>query len=196
MGKCSCHPAIETSYICMKHNIYLCEECLKCRDPELFCKFRSSCPIWFMDKKMAGLDEEKEIEKEMYKVIFEPDNKEIEIPKGTSLLEAAQKADIHINASCNGKGSCGKCKLILQSGNVKKEPTSLLSEQEKEKDYVLACQTFVQGDITIKIPDETIERKLKVAGMGKEATDRLKGLVKDIEPMLKEISLELEPPTN
>jgi len=131
----------------------------------------------------------------MCKVIFEPDNKEIEISKGTSLLEAAQKADVHINASCNGKGSCGKCKLILKSGNVKNETTALLSDQEKEKDYVLSCQTFVQEDVIVKIPDEILEKKLKVAGMGKEATDRLKGLVSDIQPMLKEIFLELEPPT-
>jgi uncharacterized 2Fe-2S/4Fe-4S cluster protein (DUF4445 family) len=71
----------------------------------------------------------------------------------------------------------------------------LLSDQEKEKDYVLACQTFVQEDVIVKIPDEILEKKLKVAGMGKEATDRLKGLVSDIQPMLKEIFLELEPPT-
>ncbi len=195
MGKCSCHPEIESSYICMKHNVYLCEECLKCRDPELFCKFRSSCPVWFMDKKMKGLDEEKTAEEQICKVFFEPDNKEAEIAKGASLLDAAQKADVHINASCNGKGSCGKCKLVLISGNVRKEDTALLSDNEKEKSYVLACQTFVQGDVRVKIPDETIEKKLKVAGMGKEVTDRLKGLVSDIQPMLKEISLELEPPT-
>ncbi len=35
----------------MKHAVYLCEDCLRCRDPELFCKFRSACPIYFMDKK-------------------------------------------------------------------------------------------------------------------------------------------------
>ncbi|MBW1697619.1 MAG: hypothetical protein JRH18_01010 [Deltaproteobacteria bacterium] len=51
MGKCSCHPEIETSYMCMKHTVYLCKECLKCRDPEIYCKFRNSCPIWFMQKK-------------------------------------------------------------------------------------------------------------------------------------------------
>ena len=35
----------------MKHNMYLCEECLQCRDPELYCKYRTSCPIHFMNKK-------------------------------------------------------------------------------------------------------------------------------------------------
>jgi hypothetical protein len=51
MGKCSCRPEIETSYLCMKHHVYLCEECLECRDPNIYCKFRSACPIWFMQKK-------------------------------------------------------------------------------------------------------------------------------------------------
>ncbi len=51
MGKCINHPDRETSYLCMKYNTYLCEECLKCRDPELYCKFRPSCPIWFLSKQ-------------------------------------------------------------------------------------------------------------------------------------------------
>jgi hypothetical protein len=51
MGQCACNPEIETRFLCMKHDRYLCEECLKCQDPELYCKFRSSCPIWFLEKK-------------------------------------------------------------------------------------------------------------------------------------------------
>jgi len=35
----------------MKHNIYMCEECIKCRDPEIYCKFRPSCPIWHIHKE-------------------------------------------------------------------------------------------------------------------------------------------------
>lgn len=51
MGTCVHHPDRETSYLCMKHNVYLCESCLQCRDPELYCKFRQSCPIWFIHKE-------------------------------------------------------------------------------------------------------------------------------------------------
>lgn len=51
MGRCINHPEKETSFMCMKNNIYLCEDCLKCRDPKIHCKFRSSCPIWFMEKR-------------------------------------------------------------------------------------------------------------------------------------------------
>ncbi|MEJ2658504.1 MAG: ASKHA domain-containing protein [Desulfobacterales bacterium] len=150
-----------------------------------------------MERRKARWEKEKRADESIkkYKVVFKPENKEIEIRQESTLLDAARDADIHINASCNGKGSCGKCKLIIESGNIKSDPTSLLSAREKEKNYILACQTKVFGDVTVRIPDETIERKLKVAGMGQDAASRLKGLVKEIRPMLIEIPLELEPPT-
>ena len=51
MGTCTNHPGRETSFMCSKHGIYLCEECLECRDPEIYCKFRTACPIWFEHKE-------------------------------------------------------------------------------------------------------------------------------------------------
>jgi uncharacterized 2Fe-2S/4Fe-4S cluster protein (DUF4445 family) len=85
--------------------------------------------------------------------------------------------------------------LIIASGNIETQPTPLLTEDEKAKGYVLACQTLVKGPVETRIPEETLARKLKVAGMGQDATARMTGLVKTIDPMLKEISLELDPPT-
>ncbi len=57
MKKCVNHSDRETSYLCLKYNVPLCEECLGCSDSELYCKFRSSCIIWFMTKKRDGMDE-------------------------------------------------------------------------------------------------------------------------------------------
>ena len=135
MGKCRNHPNRETNYLCSKHNVYMCEECLKCNDPEIYCKFRSACPIWFMERRKARWGEKKRAEEviKKYKAIFTPEDKEIEVPEGSTLLDAAREADVHINASCNGKGSCGKCKLIFEAGNIKSEPTSLLSDKEKKR---------------------------------------------------------------
>lgn len=56
MGKCIHHPDRETNFMCQKYGIYMCEECLQCRDPELYCKYREACTIWFMTKKKS-LDE-------------------------------------------------------------------------------------------------------------------------------------------
>lgn len=194
MGKCIHHPDRETGYICLKHNIYLCEDCLQCSDPDIYCKFRPSCPIYFISKKGFKEPDIKSVQKELT-VVFEPGHQSIQVPEGTNLLEAAQKADVYINASCSGKGACGKCKLILQSGRVTGEETALLTDNEKEKGYILACQSMVHENITVKIPEETIEKKLKAAGMGKAATQKLMGLVDKIEPILENIPLQLDLPS-
>ena len=199
MGKCVNHPDRETSYICMKHNYYLCDDCLECHDPDIYCKFRSSCPIHFISKKgferSDNLPEQNRESDEKCTVVFKPEDKKISIVSGTNLLDAAQKADLYINASCNGKGSCGKCRLIIESGAVKTLKTSLLSTKEKEKGYVLACQATINEDIVVKIPEETIEKKLKAAGMGEAATKKLSGLVKKIEPIVEKVKLQLDLPT-
>jgi uncharacterized 2Fe-2S/4Fe-4S cluster protein (DUF4445 family) len=130
-----------------------------------------------------------------HKVTFLPDAKTVTMPTGSTLLEAAQEANLHVNASCNGKGSCGKCKLVVASGNVKTQPTPLLTDKEKEGGYVLACQSQIIENVSIKIPEEAIQRKLKIAGMGQTVSEKLKGLVTEIDPMLKQIQLALSPPT-
>jgi len=61
MGQCSCNPQIESRHICMKHNIYLCQGCLTCRDPQLYCKYRSACIIWFMTKHGDVLDQAEKV---------------------------------------------------------------------------------------------------------------------------------------
>ena len=197
MGKCINHPERETSYMCMKHQVYLCEECLKCRDPKIYCKFRSSCPIWFMEKRQKNWDsEDKAAEPDgHHTVTFLPDGQKARVAAGTTLLEAAQAADVFVNASCNGKGSCGKCKLVIESGSADSEPTSLLTEKEQGKGYVLACQSRVTGDVTVAVPQEAVERKLQVAGMGEAVSAKMEGLVAHIDPMLQEIPLSLAPPT-
>ena len=197
MGKCTRHPERETRFQCLKHGVWMCDECLGCRDPQLYCKNRSACPIWFIEKRRRRQEKEEQAAAAVQRVHvrFEPEGKTADVPLGTTLLEAAQAADVHLNASCNGKGLCGKCKLVVESGEIESEPTALLSDAEKQGRYVLACQSRLRGDAVARIPAEAIERKLKVAGMGRDATERLQGLVAQIDPMLREIPLELSPPT-
>ena len=51
VNHCVNHPDRETSYECLKHKIFMCQDCIDCRDPEIYCKFRESCTIWFLTKK-------------------------------------------------------------------------------------------------------------------------------------------------
>ncbi len=60
-------------------------------------------------------------------VTIEPDGAEREVEPGTTLLESPRDAGVRLNASCGGRGVCGKCKLVLLAGEVEKEKTPLLS---------------------------------------------------------------------
>lgn len=58
MGRCTNHPDRKTSYACLKHDIYMCENCMRCRDPDIYCKFRTACPIHFITRRKRGLDDD------------------------------------------------------------------------------------------------------------------------------------------
>ncbi|MFW6113486.1 MAG: ASKHA domain-containing protein, partial [Actinomycetota bacterium] len=89
------------------------------------------------------------------RVLFMPDNRYIVVSKGESLLKAAMDAGVHINASCGGAGSCGKCRVLIEEGEVKREPNPKMTEAEIKKGHALACQTSVMSDLKVTIPMES-----------------------------------------
>jgi len=89
-------------------------------------------------------------------VVFTPQQKSVSVETGASLLEAAGKADIVISNVCGGDGICGRCKMIVKEGSVREEATMLLTREEIQRGCVLACQSFVESDLEIEIPAETL----------------------------------------
>ncbi|MFN3535411.1 MAG: 2Fe-2S iron-sulfur cluster-binding protein, partial [Desulfatiglandales bacterium] len=87
-------------------------------------------------------------------VRFLPMGLSVEVEKGASIIEAAQKGGVYINNLCGGQGVCGECKVLLKSGKVEGLARSreLLGEEEVEKGYVLACQTIPEEDVTVEVP--------------------------------------------
>ena len=51
-------------------------------------------------------------------ILFLPHNIKIAVIQGENLIRAAMEAGVHINASCGGEGVCGKCRVIIEEGNV------------------------------------------------------------------------------
>jgi uncharacterized 2Fe-2S/4Fe-4S cluster protein (DUF4445 family) len=92
----------------------------------------------------------------VHTVVFTPQQKSVSVETGASLLEAAGKADIVISNVCGGDGICGRCKMIVKEGRVREDATMLLTREEIQKGYVLACQSFVESDAWIEIPAETL----------------------------------------
>ena len=93
-----------------------------------------------------------ENDKKTYKVTLQPDGTQVEISPGESLLEAATKAGIILNAECGGAGLCGRCKIKLISGKITSKETFLLSEKERKSGYLLACTSFPTGDVVVESP--------------------------------------------
>jgi len=89
------------------------------------------------------------------KVTFVPLGRTVTVERGSTLLDAAGKAHIAIDSVCGGDGICGRCKMIVKSGRVGGDPTMLLTREEIRRGVVLACQSRVQSDLLVEIPEET-----------------------------------------
>jgi uncharacterized 2Fe-2S/4Fe-4S cluster protein (DUF4445 family) len=90
-----------------------------------------------------------------HRIAFLPHDKTIEAEDGETLIRAAMEAGVHINASCGGEGVCGKCRVLVEEGEVEGGITEKLSKEDVEKGYRLACQAKVKSDLKVRIPIES-----------------------------------------
>jgi ferredoxin, 2Fe-2S len=101
----------------------------------------------------------------MAKVRFIDQGIEVEVPLGTSLLEAAQKSGAPEGSACGGVCACSTCHVYVEKG------AELLSEAgENEEDILdkafdvrmssrLGCQSKLQkeGVVELRISKESLE---------------------------------------
>jgi len=90
-----------------------------------------------------------------HNILFLPHNIEITVEHGENLIRAAMEAGVHINASCGGEGVCGKCRVIIEDGNVDGGITEKLDKKDIEKGYRQACLSDVLSDLVVRIPIES-----------------------------------------
>ncbi len=113
---------------------------------------------------------------DLVKIFFDPMSKEIEVKRGALLLDAIREAGIRIESICGGKGECGKCRVILNKGEVSRLSTKsekFLSPQEISEGYRLACQIRVLGDSEFTVPVESLVTSPKILISTKMVIDRL-----------------------
>ena len=78
----------------------------------------------------------------LHTITFLPDNITVQAESGTTVLQAQIGAGLHPDAPCGGKGTCGKCKVIIGGREV------------------LACQTVIDRDLTVSTEKEEREKIL------------------------------------
>jgi uncharacterized 2Fe-2S/4Fe-4S cluster protein (DUF4445 family) len=98
-------------------------------------------------------------EQSRYSVTFLPSNKTVRVKAGDSVIQAARKAGLHINASCGGAGVCGKCRVLLEQGEIKGGRSEKLSEEDYDRGYRQACISEIHQDVIIRIPEESGRQK-------------------------------------
>jgi uncharacterized 2Fe-2S/4Fe-4S cluster protein (DUF4445 family) len=85
-------------------------------------------------------------------VRFGADGPQVTVPRGSTILDAARKADVFIDSLCGGDGVCGKCRVAVREGKVKGGRSEPLTAEEIREGYVLACETQVDSDLLVEVP--------------------------------------------
>lgn len=74
------------------------------------------------------------------------------VSAGSTILQAAIAAGVHLQSACGGKGTCGKCRVIL-SPEDRTEPLpeekKFLSDEQSANGVVLACKRNVESNINV-----------------------------------------------
>ena len=105
----------------------------------------------------------------------------------------ARALGVEIESACGGEGTCGKCRLRVDSAPDSVSPPTAAESQVLGAEAVaagmrLACQTLVAGDVWVFVPEES--RRMGTV-VGKEAGERTVPL----DPAIKSYRLVLQPPT-
>ena len=100
----------------------------------------------------------------MPKVTFQPGDRTVEVPRGASLLEAADAAGVEVPSNCGGVCACTTCHVWVEVGLG-----SLSEIEEREDDKLqeaagltahsrLGCQARLGGeDVVVRVPGNRIK---------------------------------------
>ena len=82
--------------------------------------------------------------------------KELDVPKGATLLNTLQSQNIFLSSACGGGGTCGQCRCQVLDGGGEILPTEVghFTRKEQMNNWRLSCQVKVKEDLSIKVPEE------------------------------------------
>ncbi|MDR2018435.1 MAG: ASKHA domain-containing protein [Syntrophobacterales bacterium] len=90
-----------------------------------------------------------------YRVKFFPMETMFSAAESDNLLDVAMRSGVHINASCGGNGTCGKCRIMLREGDVNSPSHRTITPEDYGNGVRLACMTAIHGDIAVEVPLES-----------------------------------------
>jgi len=122
---------------------------------------------------------------------FEPVGRRGEFSGQETLLECARELSVDIVSICGGGGSCEGCKIRVVIGQVSEltpDEELVLTPQELEQGYRLACKAYPLSDVKLHVPPESLTAPQRTQIEGLE-------VVIDIDPPIRVMNISIDQPT-
>jgi uncharacterized 2Fe-2S/4Fe-4S cluster protein (DUF4445 family) len=119
---------------------------------------------------------------------FSPADREVRVPPGVSVFDAASWNGIAIDSTCGGHGTCKKCKIQVVEGTVpvsRLDVRSFTSDQLKQG-WRLACLAQATTDLSVDVPPLVTRPKAATVGVGRQVI---------LRPAIQKRYVELTEPT-
>jgi uncharacterized 2Fe-2S/4Fe-4S cluster protein (DUF4445 family) len=143
-----------------------------------------------------------------FQVCFTPSGRQFKGEFGDTLLQVAQDAGVAIRSLCGGYGQCHQCWIEVSEGDhskfgVKCEPDNVSALTRLEKQLIndnpnykgkrLACQSCIQGDLVIDVPEESQEHKAYISKKNKAQNYSIASSINLIDCSLEKATLDKNP---
>lgn len=140
-----------------------------------------------------------ESEKKKCVIQFWPSGTRIEVPVGTTILDAARAAGVFLESLCGGDGVCGKCRVVVRRGIVEGGTTDFLTREEIREGYILACEAYASGDLLVEVPPETqLRGRVREVDIAEQRLSEIAVLERQptqLNPLVRKHALKVPPPT-
>jgi len=123
-------------------------------------------------------------------------DREVRVPAGVTVFDAASWNGIAIDSTCGGHGTCRKCKVRVDGDvTVSTSDPRAFSTDELAAGWRLACLAAATSDIAVEVPPLATRPKAATVGVGRQVILRpavQKRCVELTEPTLSDQQSDLE----
>jgi uncharacterized 2Fe-2S/4Fe-4S cluster protein (DUF4445 family) len=125
---------------------------------------------------------------ERVRLRFTPSDKEVRVPTGVPVFDAASWNGIAIDSTCGGHGTCKKCKVRIVEGNIPVQSLDrrAFSQEQLDDGWRLACVARTNGDLVVDVPPLTTRPKAATFGVGRQVI---------LRPAVQKRFVELDEPS-
>ncbi len=109
-----------------------------------------------------------------------PENRQLQVAPGTTILKAAHAGGIDITATCGGRGRCTSCRVKFVRGAIP-PPTIMdtlqLGDDLVREGYRLSCQCAVTEPLTVQVAPPLDEQAFQILGADRRIQEMAKVVI-------------------